>query len=386
MGAEVIKFELPPGARPVPAEGGDLMRYMGPPGPDTQNTSLAFFSPNRNKKHVTLDLASPKGKEIFREIATRSDTDVIIENMRAGAMDRMGLGYRQLSRENPRLIYLANNGPGQWGPLADMVSDDGVGQAMSGHVYTTGFADDDPNHPGIPTLMGTWMADTVGAVWGYSAVLAALLYREKTGKGQFIELSQIEGLLRIFDMNIERYSTTREIPERLGNRRSNIAAPCYVTTCKDGYIYMVAGEKNFPDLCEAMGQPELAKDPRFRDNERRLENELALYALIDAWCLTKTKAELREIADRHSFSMAPVLDAKEICELPHFLERGAIQEFEDANYGRMKFATVPTKFSETPARVKNVGKPVGADNQAIYGKYLGYTEDELAKLRKEKVI
>ena len=386
LGAEVIKFELPPDARPGLPEGGDTLRWLGPTGPDTQNTSLPFFCANRNKRHVTLDLSTPKGKEIFRELAARPDTDVIVENLRAGGMDRLGLGYRQLSRENPRLIYLASNGPGQWGPLADMLGDDGVGQAMSGHVHVTGFPDTDSQYPGIPTLMGSFMADTVGAIWGYSAVLAALLYREKTGKGQFIELSQVEGLLRILNDSIERYSVNNEVTGRLGNRRANLVAPAYVTSCKDGYVYLVAVEKQFQGLCGAMGRPDLVEDPRFLTGELRLENQAALYELIDAWCLTKTKEELRRIAVEANFVLSPVLDPKEICELPHFLERGAIAEIDDRHYGRMKLATMPTHFSETPARVKHVSRPIGADNEAIFGKYLGYTRQDLGKLRKEKVI
>ena len=174
LGAEVIKFELPPGSREGLPEGGDLLRYQGLAGPETRNTSLYFLNSNRNKFHVSLDIATPKGKEIFRELATRSDTDVVVENMRAGAMDKLGLGYRQLSREHPGLIYLANNGPGQWGPLADMVSYDSAAQAMSGLLYTNGFPEDDPKYPGIPTRIGVGVGDYVGAMWGYSAILAAL--------------------------------------------------------------------------------------------------------------------------------------------------------------------------------------------------------------------
>ncbi|MBI4330593.1 MAG: CoA transferase [Chloroflexi bacterium] len=384
MGAEVIKFELPFGAREDMPTGGDPVRFVGPPGTAIQGTNLQTFVVNRNKHHVTLDIAHPKGKEIFRKFALQAD--VIVENLRAGTMDRMGLGYRQLSQENPRLIYLATNGPGQWGPLADMVSYDILGQAMSGFIYSTGFPEDDPQYPGIPTMVGNGIGDSVGAMWGYIGLLTALYYREKTGKGQFIEFSQPEGLLRILDMTLELYSTAGQIRERTGNRYF-CAAPYYVSRCKDGYVAIAAAtDKLFRNLCGAMGQPELADDPRFKSNLDRTAHQDDLYAIIDRWLLKHTREELREIGDRCSFVCGPVMNAKEICEFPHYWERGAVREVEDPYYGRMKVATMPPHFSETPARIKTLSKPLGADNEHIYGKYLGLTRKELEALREERVI
>ena len=387
LGAEVIKFELPPGARDGIPDGGDLLRYTGPTGPDTKDASLYFLQHNHNKRYVTLDLATPRGKKIFQRMATHADTDVLVENMRAGAMDKLGVGYRQLSAEHPGLIYLANNGPGQWGPLADMLTYDTSAQAMAGHIYQTGFPEDDPQYPGIPTRIGSGLGDYCGAMWGYSAILAALLYRKETGKGQFIECSQIEGMLRILEQGIELYSTRGEIRERAGNRDAkNASIPAYTAPCKDGYVYVAAPQRQLANLCAAMGRPELVDDPRFSSEELKVENQDALYAIIDAWLLGHTREELRRLADEHSFIMAPVLNSKDICELPHYRERGAIVEVDDPHYGKLKTAAMPTHFSETPARIKHTGKPVGADNAYVYEKFLGYGREELEQLRAEKVI
>jgi crotonobetainyl-CoA:carnitine CoA-transferase CaiB-like acyl-CoA transferase len=387
LGAEVIKVELPPGAREQLPDGGDLMRYFGLADEGSiKGTSLQSFYANRNKKCITLDVHCPEGREIFQRLAAQPETDIVVENLRAGAMDFMGIGYRQLSQENPRLIYLAANGPGQWGPNADMVSYDLVGQACSGFAYLTGFPSDAPQHAGIPTKSGFYLADSVGAVWGAMAVLGALYYRQSSGKGQFIELSQFSGLMRLMEIALEWYSTTGNVRERKGNWDAVIAPYC-ITQCKDGYVALAAvGDKIFQNLCDAMERPELKDDPRFRDNESRVHHERDLYAIIDEWLMQHTNAELRELADQHSFAFAPVMSARDICHFPHFLERGEVQEFTDPHYGKMKIATLPPHFSETPARVRTLCKPVGADNEAVYTEYLGLSPEELARLRQEKII
>ena len=387
LGAEVIKFELPPGARAHVPQGGDIMRHFGiAEGGTIKGTSLQCFFANRNKKFVTLDVNHPEGQKIFKRLAAQAETDIVVENLRAGAMDRMGIGYRQLSQENERLIYLAANGPGQWGPDADMVSYDLLGQACSGFAYLTGFPADDPDYPGIPTKTAFYLADSVGAVWGALALLGALYYRQTTGSGQFIELSQISGLLRLMEIALEWYSTTGEVRERTGNRDAVIAPYC-LTKCKDGYVAIAAvGDKIFHNLCDAMGRPDLKVEPRFRDNHARVRHQRELYAILDAWLVQHTREELRQLADRYSFAFAPVLSPRDICQFPHFLERGEVQEIKDPCYGKMKIATLPPHFSETPARVRTVCKPVGTDTEAVYAQYLGLSSRELARLREQKII
>lgn len=385
LGAEVIKFELPPGARDALPQGGDNSRYAALPGETIGGTGMIPFSTCRNKYHVTLDLAHPEGQELFRRLVALPDTDVVLENLRAGGMDRIGLGYRELSQLNPRLIYLATNGPGQWGPWADMVSYDLVGQAGAGFIHMTGFPEDDPQYPGIPT-QNYGIGDSVGALWGSWAVLAALFHREKTGQGQFIECSQIDSLLRIMDWNLVRYTATGRITERQGNR-SNLIAPYYVSKCKDGYVIIgCAEDRIFSRLCAAMGRPELAQDSRFKTNADRVRNQIDLYRLVDKWLLEHTRDELRGIADTHGFVYAPVMNAKDICECEHYLERGSVVEVDDPRYGKLKLATLPPHFSAAPSRIKNLVKPIGEDNEAIYGKYLGLSSDELGRLREERVI
>ena len=385
LGAEVIKFELPPGNRQNLPMGGDTIRYAGSRKHEIKGSNLITFTTARNKYHVTLDITTQKGQEIFKKFALMPDTDVILENLRAGAMDKWGLGYRHLNKENPRLIYLATNGPGQWGPKADMISYDLLAQAYGGKLYATGFPEDDPKYPGIPT-QSLGIGDTVGAIWGFAAIMAALYYREKTGEGQFIEFSQIEGLIRISDYTLVRYSVFKDIFERRGNK-NYVVAPYYVTKCSDGYVIIGCGSnKIFHNLCEAMGKPELKNDPRFLNNYERVENQEELMATIDTWISQYTRDELREIADRYSFVCAPVMNAKDICQEPHYRARGSVIDFDDPYYGKMTVSPLPIRFSKTPPRIKTVAKPIGADNEYIYGKYLGLTGGDLEGLKGEKII
>ncbi len=373
FGAEVIKVELP--------GMGDTMRYVTPYGFFWKNISPAFQEQNHNKYHVGLDVRTPKGKELFIELAKKCD--VVVENLRAGTMDKWGIGYRQLREVNPGIIYLANNGFGQWGPFAHgRPSYDAIAQSVSGLMTISGF-------PGrMPLKSGVWIGDFTGGCMSTVAVLAALYYRERTGKGQFIEFSQGENLIRWLDWTWVYVHLTGKDRPQAGNRDLAIC-PSDLFECKDGYIAITAfTEDEFRGLCEAMEKPELADDPRFKEPLERLKDENAkeLLAIIREWAKDKTVKEIDELGAEYGFAASPVLDAKDQYYSEHWWSRGAVVEVDDPIYGKLvEWGSAP-KMSETPGRHKWGARPVGIDNEHVFVRILGLSEEEVKALEEEGTI
>lgn len=373
FGAEVIKVELP-GA-------GDTMRSVTPYGTFWKNASLGQMPQNHNKHHIALDVRTSRGAEIFRRLAQRSD--IVVENVRAGTMDRWGIGYKQLAELNPRIIYIALNGFGQWGAYSEgRASYDAVAQTVSGLLAITGF-------PGrLPLKTGVFIGDYLGALMGAVSVLSALHYRDRTGQGQFIEYSQGEGLMRVLDWSWIYYHLERYNRPRTGNRDLAVC-PSGVFMCKDGPVALAAAaDSEFRGLCEAMGQPELASDPRFADLLVRLkeENATALLQMIQDWASQKTVAEIDRLGARHGFASSPILNARDQYHSPHFRARAAVFEYDDPIYGKMVEVGSPAKLSKTPARLKWANKPVGMDNEYILRRLLGMRTDEIQRLTEKKTI
>jgi crotonobetainyl-CoA:carnitine CoA-transferase CaiB-like acyl-CoA transferase len=373
FGAEVIKVELP-GA-------GDTMRSVTPYGIFWKNASLGQLPQNHNKYHLALDVRTSAGSEIFRQLAQRCD--VVVENLRAGTMDRWGIGYKQLNEINPRIIYIALNGFGQWGGYSEgRASYDAVAQTVSGLLATTGF----PNK--LPLKAGVYIGDYSGALMGAISVLSALHYRHRTGSGQYIEFSQGESLMRLLDWSWIYYYLEKYNRPRTGNRDLAIC-PSDVFVCKDGPVALAAGrDEEFRGLCQAMGKPELADDPRFAEALNRLKdgNAVALLEIIRAWAKDKTVAEVDQLGAQYGFASSPVLNAKDQYESPHFRARAAVFEYEDPILGKMVEVGSPAKLSRTPGRLKWANKPVGLDNEFVLRKYLGLSTDQIEALAEKKII
>ncbi len=373
FGAEVIKVELPPG--------GDTMRYVPPEGYFWRNLCFGFTPVNHNKYHVAIDLHHEKGKELFRQLVAKSD--VVVENLRAGGMEAFDLGYRQLREVNPRIIYLAANGFGQWGPFSvGRASYDLLAQAASGMAAITGF-------PGrTPMKSGIYIGDFFGALMNAIAILAALHYRERTGEGQFIEYSQAEGLIRILDWTWVYQHLTGKERERYGNRDVAIS-PSGVFRCADGFAAIAAGDDEaFRGLCAAMGRPELAQDPRFATLSARLqrENNEALTEIVAEWAATKTKAELDALGAEHGFAAAPVMNAKDHYESEHLRHRRSVWGFQDPVYGAMTEYGPAPKLSETPGRIRWAARPVGFHNEYVFRELLGLSTSQIRELEEEGVV
>jgi len=373
FGAEVIKVEMPPG--------GDTMRYVPPEGFFWRNLCSGFTPVNHNKYHIGLDLHKEEGKELFRQLVAKSD--VVVENLRAGGLDSFELGYRQLAEVNPQLIYLAANGFGQWGPFSEgRASYDLLAQAVSGMASITGF-------PGrSPLKNGIFIGDFFGALMNNLAILAALHYRDRTGKGQFIEYSQGEGLVRILDWTWIYQHLTGKERERYGNRDVAIS-PSGVFRCTDGFVAIAAGDdESFGGLCQAMEQPALTQDGRFATLPARLlpANNETLSTKISAWAADKSKQELDNLGAEFGFAATPVTTVKDHYEDDHLRTRRSVWTFQDPLYGEMTEYGPAPKLSETPGRFRWPARPVGFHNDYVFRNLLGLSSKRIQELTEQGVV
>ena len=262
MGAEVIKCEFPPM--------GDTCRDLTPFGYLFREQGPAFVHMNNNKYWMGLDLHKTEGQKVFLELAAKSD--VIEDNLRPGVMESWNVGYRQIKEINPSIIYMSKNGFGQWGQYAEenRPSNDGASQAFSGYAWLSSF----PNHPPLKSRL--YVCDNYGALMGELAILAALHYRERTGKGQFIELSQSEAIMRVMSWVWPYQQITGKVAMPAGNMDVSIC-PANTFYCAGGTFVAIAAPttEEFAGLCTAMGKPELADDIRFKDHLSRLQKDNA---------------------------------------------------------------------------------------------------------------
>ncbi|GAB4235523.1 MAG: CoA transferase [Deltaproteobacteria bacterium] len=359
FGAEVIKVELPPR--------GDLMRYVAPEGFFWKEVSPAFLPLNRNKLHAGLDLHPAEGKDLFLRLAEMSD--VVVENLRAGTMDEWGVGYLQLRRRNPRIVYAANSGFGQWGPYsAGRASYDATAQAVSGFSAVTGF----PDQP--PMKAGFWVGDYTAALMSAIAILAALAARRKTGEGQMIDLSQAEAMIRTLDWTWPYAGMTGKDRLRNGNVDPSYP-PSGIYRCRDGFVAVSARDADERvSLARALAAP----DPG--------EGGILPPERVAAFCASKTVGEVLRRAEAGGFSAAPVRGGRDQYHDPHLRARGTVCTVDDPLLGRVDEYGPAPKLSESPGRVKWCAKPVGWDNDRVFGGLLGLSGDERNALASRNVI
>ncbi len=364
FGAEVVKVELP--------FRGDLMRYVAPEGFFWKEVSPAFLSLNRNKLHVAVDVRLPEGKELFTRLAEKSD--VVVENLRAGTMDEWGIGYSQLRERNPRIVYAANSGFGQWGPYSQgRASYDATAQAVSGFSAITGF----PAQP--PVKAGFWVGDYTGALFSSIAILAALAARRRTGEGQLIDISQAEAMIRTLDWTWPYAGLTGRDRGRAGNQDVTLP-PSGIYRCADGFVAVSArdGEER-----AALGKllAETTSSPAPPGESGGLSPDR-----VAGFAAGRTRAEIVRASEEAGFSAAPVVGGREQYLDPHLRERGTVWELDDPLYGRIdEYGPVP-KLSESPGRIKWTAKPVGYHNEEVFGGLLGLTAEEMEELARKKVI
>jgi crotonobetainyl-CoA:carnitine CoA-transferase CaiB-like acyl-CoA transferase len=368
LGAEVIKFEIP--------SIGDPGRSLSPFGwlyKDLNPGALCMV----NKYWVGLDLHRPEAQEVFHELAAKSD--IIVENLRPGVMAQWRVGYQQIKEINPSIIYVSKNGFGQWGKYAeeDRPSNDGAGQALSGYASMSSFPGRPPVKSGVP------VCDLYGALMGSFTVLTALHYRQRTGKGQYIELSQSENIMRTMSWVWPYQQITGKGAQPSGNRDLSVC-PADTFLCRDDIFLALAAPApdEFQGLCTAMGKPSLAGDPRFKDHLTRLkeENATEILKIIARWARTKKASEIEELAEKHGFAASRVYNAKDMLEDKHHAARGYMVEKDDALYGKFHDHEFPVMMSRTPPKARWSVRPVGFDNEYIMKRILGKSEPEIEQL------
>ena len=300
MGADVIKVE-PPGT-------GDPMRKWG-----RGDYPLWWSVCARNKKCVTANLREPEGQEIAKKLI--SNADMVLENFRPGTLEKWGMDYETLSKNNPGLIMIRVSGYGQTGPYSKRAGYASVGEAIGGMRYLCGEPDRKPSRAGLS------LGDSLAATYACMGALAALHHREKTGEGQIIDASIYESVLTVMEATIPEYTVSNYIRKRSGSILPSIA-PSNIYNCKNGSIVIGANQDTvFKRLCQAMGQPELAEDKRFSDHVSRGENQNTLDDLIDEWCSTRDVDDVEGIMHDFSIPSGKVYRTPEMLDDPHFIER-----------------------------------------------------------------
>lgn len=370
FGAEVIHVEMP--------GRGDTMRPLAPFADFHRNLAAGFEATNNSKYHIAIDMRTPEGKELIYRLAKKSD--VVVENYRPGTTDRWGIGYRQLIKINPRLVYISMSGFGQWGPFTFRPSYDAVAQATSGLIESTGFPD------GLPLKAGAWIGDFYGALMGAFAVLVALYWREKTGKGQYIDHPQAENLMRNMDWTWIYVGLTGKNRERYGNRDVAVV-PSDIVKCKDGFVAIAAfKESEFKGLCEAMGRLDLFEKYADIDERQKEESQEVIYSTLHEWAKEKTVKELEELGERFGFASNKVFSSEDQYNDEHWKARRSIWIYDDPIFGSLAEVAPVPKLSESPGRIKWTARPTGIDNEHVFIRLLGLTREEVDELYNKGVI
>jgi CoA:oxalate CoA-transferase len=369
LGAEVIKIEVAPQ--------GDMMRYYGPP----SGQSAAFLSENRGKKSLCLDIKRPQGAALLRDLVRRAD--VLIENWTPGVLAKYGVCYEALAPLNPRLIMCSLSGFGQTGPHARLPGNDLIAFAASGILNMVGYPDDSPLYPG-----GGSLADSIGGVHGFAAVCAALYHRERTGKGQYIDLALTDALMHLTSALI----TTRSLlgpeykPMRSGAHLTGLT-PCGIFRARDGYVAITVLLQQFDAFAKLMGKPELSVDPRFDTPAHRTDNRVELIRIVEEWLQSfPTRDEpIALIQDAHILC-APVLDTEGVMNDPHNRERNSLQEIDQPGAGKLTLPRAPFRFSGASVAVGGPAPLMGEDNERTLSEVLNYSLEQIEQLTKEGVL
>ena len=367
LGAEVIKIEQP-GA-------GDEARDFGP---FKNDFSLYFMSVNRGKKSVTLNLKSPRGKELFLELVKGSD--ILVENFRPGTMEKLGLDYESLKTHHPSLLYAACSGFGQTGPYAMRGAYDMIIQGMGGIISITG----EPDRP--PVRVGTSIGDITSALFTAIGILSALRHRDRTDEGQLIDVGMLDCQVAILENAMVRYFSTGDIPRPLGRRHPAIT-PFEVFESADGYVVIAIGNNElWRKFCEHVDHPELIDDERFHTNALRTENHESLFPILaEIMCLRTTDAWV-EALEAIGVPCGPVNTVDKVANDPQVLARDMIAEVEHDITGTVQIPGIPIKLSETPGQIDAPAPNLGEHTSEVLTSLLGLEAEAVNQLKQDGVV
>jgi formyl-CoA transferase len=369
LGAEVIKIE--------PPNQGDPLRAWGQE--KVNGKSLWWPVVGRNKKAITLDMRQPEGQAVLKELVAKAD--FLLENFRPGTLEKWGCGYEELATINPRLIMIRVSGYGQTGPYSSRAGFGAIGEAMGGLRYVVG----DPTT--APSRMGISIGDSLAATFACVGALSALHYREKTGRGQIVDSAIYEAVLNMMESLITEFDKTGYIRERTGAILPHVA-PSNVYPTSDGSMVLIAGNQDtvFGRLAQAMGQPELAKDPEYATHAARGRNQKQLDELVGKWTRTQTRTGLLELMSESGVPAGLIYRAPEMLADPHFQAREAIVTVPHPDFGELKMQNVAPKLSETPGSIRTPSPELGQHNDEVFLNLLGMERERYESLKSRKVI
>lgn len=369
LGADVVHIERP--------SCGDDSRLLGPGFAPGESYYYLVF--NRNKRSLTLNLRTASGQDVLRDLV--SNADVLIENFRAGTMEKMGCGWTELSAINPRLIMARASGFGQDGPYAERICTDTIALAMSGLMDLTG----DPNGP--PTLWGTFAVDYVTGLYALIGILAALQLRNSTGKGQVVDVSLLDSAMSLLLTAIIEYGVSGNVLTRIGNV-DRFAAPCDTFRTADGrwVQILVTMDQHFTRFAAMIGREDLISDERYKTLESRVQHRVELEEIVREWVGRFPLEQVISTMAEASILCGPVATVPDVFENPQVRYRGQIVDIAHPTHGTFPMQGITPKLGETPGSIRRPPPLLGADTDEVLKEWLNYGTQDIGRLRAEHVI
>lgn len=361
MGAEVIKIE---------AMGkGDQTRNFAP---QKDGVSGYYNYLNRNKRSITLNLKSERGRAAALELAKWAD--VIVENFSAETIGRLGLGYEDVKRVNPEIIFASLSGFGQYGPYKNKLAYDAIAEAMGGLTNLSG-------EPERPCKVTPALSDAITGIHMAFGVMVALYHKLNTGKGQLVDVAMMDAVFSVLEGSVVIKTLLDQEPRRLGNA-SEIAMPYDVYPCRDAPVVIAcASDSTFNKLAYAIGRPDMIEDGRYYTNLVRLRHREEVDRIITDWCADKTADEVVRILEEAKVPVAPIMTISKLVEDPHIAAREMLIEQEDPVLGRVKYPGNPIKLMDTPAQFVRRAPGLGEHSEEVFREVLGYSDEQIARMK-----